>query len=430
MNSDQLVNDIKELNIKQQNIENKLRELRVFYITNKEKYDYDYKLARTFLDNLLNFIEKEIINVDISFLKTLYGEGTNDYMIMNYNNLNYYKGYIYMYLVHSEQYNNSVNHGYTPEQFKQLEETHRNKYKAYNYFNFICNYGEERLIHLMLINEKKLKCYENFRKLYFEPESELESEKAEIEKNSIISSTLIALDEAYSKIEEYGTTLDETYSKINKYEKKLTELYSESKCEKLEIEKNSIISNELVISSNKTLIALDKAYNKIEEYGTTLDETYSKINKYEKKLTELYSESKCEKLEIEKNSIISNELVISSNKTLIALDKAYNKIEEYGTALDDAYSKINKYEKKLTEMYTESKYEKPVIEKKQYSVSASVIFLIMIVFYVITVTTVVLVVNYNYNYNYNTDVMHHSMQCSQSTRLIDKHNKLKDIMII
>ena len=81
-------------------------------------------------------------------------------------------------------------------------------------------------------------------------------------------------------------------------------------------------------------------------------------------------------------------------------------------------------------MYTESKYEKPVIEKKQYSVSASVIFLIMIVFYVITVTTVVLVVNYNYNYNYNTDVMHHSMQCSQSTRLIDKHNKLKDIMII
>jgi hypothetical protein len=87
-------------------------------------------------------------------------------------------------------------------------------------------------------------------------------------------------------------------------------------------------------------------------------------------------------------------------------------------------------EKKLTELYSESNCEKPVIEKKQFSMSASLIFMIMIVFYVITVTTVVLVVNYNYNYN--TDVMHHSMQCSQSTRLIDKHNKLadKDIMII
>jgi len=118
-----------------------------------------------------------------------------------------------------------------------------------------------------------------------------------------------------------------------------------------------------------------------------------------------------EKPEIEKNSIISNELVISSNKTLIALDKAYSKIEEYGTTLDEAYTKINKYEIKFSELYSESKCEKLVIEKKHYSVSASVIFMIMIVFYVITVTTVVLVINYNYNHNYNTDVMHHSMQC-------------------
>lgn len=370
MNSDQLVNDIKELNIKQQNIENKLRELRIFYITNKEKYDYDYKLARTFFDDLRNFIEKQIISDDLTYLKYKFGEGSNDYnnsLIINYT-FNY-KDMINDCLLTSEQYNNNVNHGYTLEQFKQLEETHRYKKKADDSFNCICNYGEERLILIMLINKKKLKCYENFRKLLLDPESELE--KPDIEKNSIISSTLIALDEAYSKIEEYGAALDDAYSKINKYEKKLTELYSESKCEKLEIEKNNIISNELVISSNKTLIALDKAYFKIEEYGA---------------------------------------------------------------ALDDAYSKINKYEKKLTELYSESKYEKPVIEKKQYSVSASVIFLIMIVFYVITVTTVVLVVNYNYNhnynYNYNTDVMHHSMECSQSTRLIDKHNKLKDIMII
>ena len=47
MNSEQLVNDIGKL--KQHNIliENKLRELRIFYITNKEKYDY--KLIKIFL---------------------------------------------------------------------------------------------------------------------------------------------------------------------------------------------------------------------------------------------------------------------------------------------------------------------------------------------------------------------------------------------
>jgi hypothetical protein len=243
--------------------------------------------------------------------------------------------------------------------------------------------GEDFIILEILIKEKNIKFYENLMELY--------SDKPDIE----------------SIIEVYP--------------------------EKPEIEKNSIISNELVISSNKTLIALAEAYSKIEEYGTTLDEAYSNINKYEKKLTELYSESKCEKLVIEKNSIIYNELVISSNKTLTALDKAYDKIEKYDTALNDAYSKINKYEIKFSELYSEYKYEKQVIEKKQYSVSASVIFFIMIVFYVITVMTVVLIVNYNYNYNYNYDydVMHHSMQCRHNTRLIDKHNKLanQDIMI-
>lgn len=199
--------------------------------------------------------------------------------------------------------------------------------------------GEDFIILEILIKEKNIKFYENLMELY--------SDKPDIES--------------------------------------IMEVYPE----KPEIEKNSIIS------SNKTLIALDKAYNKIEEYGTTLDDAYSRIEEYEKKLTELYSESKCDRLEIEKNSIISNELVISSNKTLSALDKAYSKIEEYDTALNDAYSKINKYEIKFSELYTESKYEKPVIEKKQFSVSASVIFLIMIVFYVITVMSVVLVVKYN-----------------------------------
>jgi len=87
MNSEQLVNDIEKLDIKQQNIENKLRELRIFYITNKEKYDYNYKLARTFLDDLRNFIEKEIISDDLTYLKNKFGEGSNDYnnsLIINY----------------------------------------------------------------------------------------------------------------------------------------------------------------------------------------------------------------------------------------------------------------------------------------------------------------------------------------------------------
>ena len=425
MNSEQLVNDIEKLDIKQQNIECKLRELRIFYITNKETYDY--KLIKTFFDNFLEFKLK--YSIDSIGIYSIDSIGMPVTLIpptsIFFSNDNY-KSFLLSYNQEAINMNSSC----IPE--------HReiNKQNLKDLLNKICNEEEDKLFHLMVINEKKLKCYENLRKLYFEPESELVPEKPEIEKNSIISNelvissnkTLIALDKAYSKIEEYGTTLDEAYTKINKYEIKFSELCTESKYERLEIEKNSIIS------SNKTLIALAEAYSKIEEYGTTLDEAYSKINKYEKKLTELYSESKCEKLVIEKNSIIYNELVISSNKTLSALDKAYNKIEKYDTALNDAYSKINKYEIKFTELYSEYKYEKQVIEKKQYSVSASVIFLIMIVFYVITVMTVVLIVNYNYNYNYNTDAMHHSMQCGHNTRLIDKHNKLadadKDIMII
>jgi len=288
MNSDQLVNDIEKL--KQHNIliENELQELRIFYITNKEKYDYDYKLAKIFFDNLKNFIEKEIISDNSSYLKNkLESNDYNNYIIINYNPS--YKSIIDNCLIISEHFNNGGS-GATSDQLKQY------KQDVDDSFNFICNYVEERLILRMLINEKKLKCYENLLKLYHVPNSE-----------------------------------------------------------------NLEIDN---INPNKA--------------------------------------------EIEKNSIIS-----------IDLDNAYYKIEEYCSALDEAYSKINKYEKKLTELY--SMCEKPE------SVTTSVIFLIMIVFYVITVTTVVLLVNYNYNYN--IDIMHHSMQCSQSTRIIDKHNKLKDIMI-
>jgi hypothetical protein len=39
-------------------------------------------------------------------------------------------------------------------------------------FNFICKEGEDKLIHLMLMKDKKLKCYDNLLKLYPEPNYE------------------------------------------------------------------------------------------------------------------------------------------------------------------------------------------------------------------------------------------------------------------
>jgi hypothetical protein len=74
--------------------------------------------------------------------------------------------------------------------------------------------------------------------------------------------------------------------------------------------------------------------------------------------------------------------------------------------------------------------EKPEIKNKQYSISLYVIFLIMIVFYIITVTTVILLINYNNN----TTQLDHPIQCImptfKHTKIINKHNQLKDLMII
>jgi hypothetical protein len=237
MNSDQhkehIINVIKELDIKQQNIENKLQELRIFYITNKDKNDY--KLAKTFFDNFLELHYK-------------YASDRNNFPASDipptshfFSNDNY-KTFLCLYFENIDSSNSIHN---TPDQRKDHTQ------RAKDCFNIICKEEEDKLTHLMLINEKKLKYYEN----------------------------------------------------------KLTELSPEQN------------------------------------------------------IMELYPEQNI-------------------------MDK----------------------------------------NKKQYSVSASVIFLIMIVFYVMTVTTVVLLVNPNHNYN--TAALHHPMQCSQSTRLIDKHKKLRDIMII
>ena len=82
------------------------------------------------------------------------------------------------------------------------------------------------------------------------------------------------------------------------------------------------------------------------------------------------------------------------------------------------------------DLYPEKLEIKNIIELslEKNSMTVGVIFLIMIVFYVITVTTVVLVVNYNHNYNTAT-TQHICSNNDQSIQLIDKYNKLNDIMI-
>ena len=272
-----IVNDINELKQQIILIENKLRELRIFYITNKDKYDYDYKLAKTFLDNLQNFIEKEIINVDMYFMFDVRENSLdyehfrrfNDYIIFNYRHQDY-KNYIENYVAYSKTFNNP--NIYTdPVQYKSDKITADYNFKL---ICKICNCGEDMLIIGMLIKEKKLKCYENLINLY--------PEKPDI-----------------------------------------------------------------------------------------FD------------IMELYPE----KPDIENIMELSPEC------------------------------------------------EKPEIKNKQYSMSASVIFLIMIVFYVMTVATVILLVNYNQNLNYNTAVLYHPVQCTQTplqktTRFIVNHNKFKDIMLV
>ena len=117
-NSD--VNDIKELKQQIILIENKLEELRVFYITNKDKYDYDYKLAKTFLDKLQNFIEKEIINVDMYYIQGASGEHFelfNNYIISNYSN-RFYSNTINNYMAYSEIYNSEQDRIINPEVYK------------------------------------------------------------------------------------------------------------------------------------------------------------------------------------------------------------------------------------------------------------------------------------------------------------------------
>lgn len=124
---------IKELKIQNTFIENKLQQISIFYITNKDKYNYE--LAKTFLDNLYNFIEE-----------------TNSQLIKS-NNYN-------LYLEIITNINNNSN---CDNEIKSL------KQNANQLFYSICNEEQDKLINLMHINERKLKIYENLLELYLNP---------------------------------------------------------------------------------------------------------------------------------------------------------------------------------------------------------------------------------------------------------------------
>lgn len=143
MNMEMLLNDkhkkenediIKELKIQNTFIENKLQQISIFYITNKDTYNYE--LTKTFIINLYDFIE-EI--TDIQFNKS-----TN---------------YI-SYLSIIKNINDN------PDNKKLIMEQQN---KATKLFYSICNEEQDKLINLMLINEKKLKIYENLLELYLNP---------------------------------------------------------------------------------------------------------------------------------------------------------------------------------------------------------------------------------------------------------------------
>jgi hypothetical protein len=140
-NSDkeQIVNDIKDIKHQIILIVNKLDELRVFYITNKGKYDHE--LARTFFKNLKDFINKERIET--------WGLEEDPYFINYYSHVN--KKIIVKYLVNSE----CVNRPNTPKVIKSI------KQQTDKLFNIIYNEEEDKLLHKMLMFEKKLKYYEN-----------------------------------------------------------------------------------------------------------------------------------------------------------------------------------------------------------------------------------------------------------------------------
>jgi hypothetical protein len=144
---------IKELKIQNTFIENKLQQISIFYITNKDKYNYE--LAKTFIDNLNNFIEiKEITN--LQFIKS--------------NNCN-------LFLETIKNINDMPNHNNIKSWKQQVNQL----------FYSICNEEQDKLINLMYINEKKLKIYENLLEMYLNYNNNDNSDELEIKPQHNIS---------------------------------------------------------------------------------------------------------------------------------------------------------------------------------------------------------------------------------------------------
>jgi hypothetical protein len=136
---------IKELKIQNTFIENKLQQISIFYITNKDTYNYE--LTKTFIINLYDFIE-EI--TDTQFNKS--------------------KNYI-SYLSTIKSINENPNNN-------QIKTRKQN---ANQLFYSICNEEQDKLINLMLINERKLKIYENLLDMYLNPNCDYDDKDKEIE---------------------------------------------------------------------------------------------------------------------------------------------------------------------------------------------------------------------------------------------------------
>ena len=140
-----IVNVIKELKQQIILIENKLDELRIFYITNKDII-IDCKLVKTFFDNLIDAdYEIGVDKMDNTFLKNSVFFSNENYQQF----INEYSGcYSDLYRVNSSTI-------FSPTYLADALVRGKNGFKKF------CNEEETKLFFIMFFLEKKLKYYEN-----------------------------------------------------------------------------------------------------------------------------------------------------------------------------------------------------------------------------------------------------------------------------
>jgi hypothetical protein len=206
MNSDQykehivqLLADIKEL--KQDNIimENKIQEIRIYYITNKDKLcDKNNWTPTEPMTNKTNVMHDAFK----SYLRDLSNLIANENMTIK-DNVRKLENFIL-----EVYYNDKLNDKYLTENWKKM-------------FNFV----EDELITRILINDKKLEYYENFLKLYPVSKSKSDNDK---------------------KLEYYENFMKLYPVSMSVYVS-VSESESESKCEKPVIEKKQFSVSASVI---------------------------------------------------------------------------------------------------------------------------------------------------------------------------------------